>query len=41
MTLTVEVTKCENCGATQKTLKPWKNVPICCTCRKPMKKAKP
>jgi hypothetical protein len=34
--LTVEKTMCEHCGNIQETVKPWKHIPVCCHCRKPM-----
>lgn len=36
MTKRVELTKCRLCGHTQHTVKPWKHIPKCKNCRKPM-----
>jgi len=32
-----QVTTCQRCGNKQKTVVPWKHVPLCKRCRKPMK----
>lgn len=35
-TLTVDLTECMHCGNVQKTITPWKTIPICKTCKKVM-----
>ena len=35
--MTIQLTRCDQCQHTQRTIVPWKHVPICRHCRKPMK----
>lgn len=34
--MAIDITECVHCGNKQKTVKPWKSIPTCRLCKKPM-----